>query len=214
MSERWISDLPGYKREGAAHPLDSYLTSKRVDYGEGASTYLSNAALFGGNLPVSSHQIEQLAASARERTIREQGAALYVSGLADRLIAACNSDRAIPAEPAERTALTDLFRDEYNIDLTPYVGQPPSPLGITGAMSRDGGAVVGLNYMTLHEPQSKTFWQLRIDGDYGFVNMYCVGLSRHEAPLNGSGNITNVPGVQEALTADVTWIEQQAGRNA
>lgn len=188
MSERWLSDLPGYQPEGFVDSLDAYFMEKRGKVNDPLG-YLSNTALEGGGLVIGPEQVEGIVTRGRERMIRRQGASPYVSELAGRLIVASRRD-VISTRPTETTALTTLFRDEYGIDLTPYMEQSTNMLGITGMPDRGGASIMDLDYMAIRSTRGNTFWQLR-----------------------GQGNIANIPGVAEALTADTAFIEANPRRS-
>lgn len=207
MSERLLSDLPGYQPLGTVDPTEAYLAEKRGVLGDEAAQYLSSTALQGGGLRIGPDAIEQLAAQGRDEAIRRQGTAPYVASLARRLVSASNN-LSVASAPTEKTALTALLHEEYGVDLAPYMEQSTNMLGITGNCDRSKAPVVGLNYMALRETHGNIFWQLTVDGVYGFVNMYCVRHDFNTMPISGMGNIAAIPGVEQALTADVAFIEE------
>jgi hypothetical protein len=207
MSERRLSDLPGYQQLGTIDPIEAYLAEKRGTLGSGAAQYLSDVALQGGGLHLEPDAIEQIAARGRDEAIRRQGTAPYASALARRLVMG-SVKRGIISAPTEKTALTTLFQQEYGVDIEPYMQESTNMLGITGICDKGGAPVVGLNYMALRETHGNIFWQLTIDGVYGFVNMYCVQHDFNTFPITGSGNIAAIPGVEQALTDDVAFIEK------
>lgn len=209
MNERQLSDLPGYKPLAAIEPIDQYLREKSIGYGDGNTTYAAFAAVAGGGIAIPPDEISQMALQGREQLRRQQGTAPYVATLVSRL-AAISDKGSIPAAPTEQTALTTLFRDEYGVNLAPYMEQSTNMFGISGTVAGGNANVVGLNYMAIRAKHGNIFWQLTVDGDYGFVNMSCVSHDFDTMLLRGQGNITSIPGVEEALTADVAFIEKTA----
>jgi hypothetical protein len=210
MSERLLSDLPGYQPLGTVDPIEAYLAEKRGVLGDEAAQYLSNTALQGGGLRMGPDAIEHIAAEGRDEVMRRQGTAPYVAALARRLVSASNNVNVVSA-PTEKTALTTLFSEEYGVDLAPYMQQSTNMLSIVGMCDRSKtpkAPVVGLDYMAIRETHGNTFWQLTVDGVYGFVNMRCVRHDFNTMPLSGMGNIAAIPGVEQALSADVAFIEK------
>jgi hypothetical protein len=207
MSERLLSDLPGYQPLNI-EPLDEYIRTQRGGLGDEATVDLL-AALWQGGLPANPDKLENTIEGNREWAMRQQKAALYVGELVGRLIAATDSGIII-TPPVAETGLTNLFRDTYGVDLDPYTEQSTYQLAIKGVSRRGRTDVTTLDYMAVRERRNNIFWQLILDGLYGSVNMTCTEHDFGTMPLRGEGNIALIPGVREALAADVAFIEESA----
>jgi hypothetical protein len=211
MIERQLSELPGYQPLAHRHRVDNYLAEKSAQYGSESAAYAAGVAAAGGGLSLSPAEVERLALKGREGLQRTQGVAPYVAALASRLTAVSSRDT-VNTLPLEQTALTTLFRDRYGVDLVPYMEQSTGMLGITRVIHTSDANAVGLNYMAIRKSHGNVFWQLTVDGNYGFVNMHCPRHDFPTMPLRGMGNIAFVPGVEEALFADAVLIEQNPRR--
>jgi len=208
MTERNLADLPGCLPLGAVGSLERYLDEKSTTFGADSPIYAAGVAASAGML-IDPEEISRLAARERDRLIREHRGVPYVGALTSRL-AAVQHEQGVKAGPVRETALTSLFRDEYGVDLAPYQANTTGMFGISGMIMRGDANAAVLNYSAIGERYDNVFWQLALEGDYGFVNMLCPYFGSDRIPLIGSGNITHMRGVQAALEADVALIERQA----
>lgn len=133
------------------------------------------------------------------------GIAPYIGELAIRLEQHPETG-SLSVDSLEETNLTALFKDRYGVEM----GDLRKPLRIYGGLLREGSN----NFFLSYQMKSKglgvnTFWQLSGSGADNYLNMSCCGGSGGSYPdLTGNGNIAFVPGVEEAITADVEMLIQ------
>lgn len=214
MTERRLSKLPGYQPVASVDPLDQYLREKSAVLGDESATHASEIIAAVGRMVIPPDKIESLAQQGRELHRRKYNVAPYVAGLVSRLITVAGR-HTIYTAPTEQTALTTLFRDRYGVDLAPYMEEPTSTFAISGTTGEGNAHTARLNYMTTRTGRGgNIFWQLIMDGGYEYANMYCVSHDFDGMPLMGEGNISLIPGVEEALTADVAFLEETQARRS
>jgi hypothetical protein len=122
------------------------------------------------------------------------------------------------AEGLGQTALTDVFRDKYSVDIDSMI-QKEGTLRLYARTSPLPGLEKNftLQYQIYDKERQeegvKTFWLVNANGLYGFANMHCLTTPfSGQVPLEGAGNITFVPGVEEALVADVVALGDIANK--
>lgn len=116
------------------------------------------------------------------------------------------SKKSLSAESLEETNLTALFKDRYGVEMDNL----RMPLRIYGGLVREGSHNFFLNYQMKSKGLGvNTFWQLSGSSADNYLNMSCCGDSGDSYPdLTGNGNIAFVPGVEEAITADIEMLIQ------
>ncbi|HSX07517.1 MAG TPA: hypothetical protein VLG11_01350 [Candidatus Saccharimonadales bacterium] len=190
MANVRLTEIPGYLPPGEIGSLDRYVSEK-----------IQKGADWLGVL-------NEIVASERRDSIQESGFAPYVSTLTNQLAATATDERKSRAcTGLADTALTNLFADRYNVAINELTKNGLYTLRMHAATHPDNSFSLDYQFTT---PQTDekcgrawSFWQLGGYATYGFINMSCVGEIR---PLEGKGNIAHVPGVEEALAADINTL--------
>lgn len=191
MSAIELRAIPGAQPEATIDGFDLYLREK------GAQN-TADALLFD----ISAAQVLDAAASIREDVLRDHPADMHAAFLAQHLTEVLSPREYDTTPRLAQTALTDLFATKYGLDLASHTGSGER-LYICGGLNRQSANnMVYMNYGTDMGEDPGFFWQLNIDREYGFVNMYCVGLLG-STMLRGSANIIGISGVADALQADM-----------
>ena len=157
---------------------------------------------------------------------QQQDFAPYVGDLATRfrvnipqggrVKAPATTAASVIVENLARTNLTELFANQYNVGIDSLT-QGKNILRLYGKTYDPPGPEdeLTLLYQIYDEEETeeaakgrvKTFWQLVANGTSGSVIMRCLrDLPDEEPPLQGAGNIAFIPGVEEALVADVDML--------
>lgn len=188
-----LEQLDGYRVSAEMAPGDDYLIAKPRDAAIIESIY-------GGMDMPSQIQSER-------RILHDlQGVADYVAPLTAKITKATIESPDIIAPEAH---LPQLFAERYAVNLGQAVADPNNNLVIRLLKRRPSeGPGATLGYAVASEPQNANpFWVVDMNSAYGFANMYC---DERETALRGEGNIAFMPGVREALMADVDLILNSA----
>lgn len=181
-----LEQLEGYRQPAEMAGGDDYLVAKPRDAA-------AIEALYGGlDMPGSIR-------SERAESQNLQGVADYIAPLTSKIKYATIEWPDIAAPQAH---LPRLFAERYAVDLGSAVADPNNSLVIRLLERRPSqGPGATLGYGVANEPRkADPFWVVDMNTVYGFANMYC---DERETNLRGEANIAFMPGVREALMADV-----------
>jgi len=140
------------------------------------------------------------------RVRSERGAAPYVGDLMLRLRTLIPREESSGLEfktlyVGTRTSLSEMFAERYDIDMSPYYeGSDGFVLNASGKSKPNN--IYAINYITRDSSSSKLLWHLTLDADYGTIDMLCTG-KLSGLPLAGAADVAFVPGIEEALRADI-----------
>ena len=196
MSAVRLETLSGYRPLAKVSDTADYTLKKRGPEGP---------AVPPTTIPIPPEMIFANALRNIDRLREQQGYAEYVAGLLSNMEDTAGN-RLIFLEFQPQTHLTTLLAEQYGVAVDQLTYQEAN-LRLAGQARPD--ELLQIDYQIYREPPANTFWGLDLNGRYGFVNLTCYGGSL-AMPLEGSGNIAFVPGVQEALTADVAMLTAAA----
>jgi hypothetical protein len=134
----------------------------------------------------------------------QQGMAFYVGSLVLKL------QRCVPLQDGTgfkvvrhlaHTGLSTLFADRYDLDMSPFHDNPDG-FTLQAITTRNSGNAFHMYYGVEDPALGNPHYQLTLDADYGFVNMFCTG-DTSKLPLAGEANVTFVPGIEAALRTDI-----------